>query len=289
MAVNQRKLLKAWGIPILILVIWQILAQAGVIPTQILSAPSSVFEAGVKMIANGKLWQHIAISTQRALIGLCIGGSLGFALGLLNGTLTLAEEILDSTIQMIRNISPLSMIPLVILWFGVGESARIFLISLTVFFPIYINTFHGVRHIDPALTEMGRTYGLSGWSMFRHVIFPGALPSILVGLRYALGLMWIALIVAETIAANSGIGYLTMNAREFMQTDVLLFGILLYALLGKLADFITKLLERWLLRWHPSQLKKSGEVRRTSLQSPSPTGAVSDRTILPNLRQPSRE
>ncbi|MGZ3158846.1 MAG: ABC transporter permease subunit, partial [Burkholderiaceae bacterium] len=111
--------------------------------------------------------------------------------------------------------------------------------------------FHGIRSVDKGLIEMAKSYGLSGWALYRDVIFPGALPSILVGVRFALGLVWVLLIVAETISAQSGIGYMTMNAREFLQTDVVLVGILLYALLGKLADVLSRGLERHLLRWHP--------------------------------------
>jgi sulfonate transport system permease protein len=120
-----------------------------------------------------------------------------------------------------------------------------------VFFPIYLNTFHGIRNVDPGLVEMGRTYGLSRWQLYSQIILPGALSSILVGLRFSLGLMWVILIVAETISAQAGIGYLTMNAREFLQTDVVLVGILLYALLGKFADIFARGLERYWLRWHP--------------------------------------
>jgi sulfonate transport system permease protein len=141
----------------------------------------------------------------------------------------------------------------VILWFGIGDSARIFLVVLGVFFPIYINTFAGIRSIDPNLIEMGKVYRLSPHELFWQIILPDALPNMLVGLRYALGLMWLTLIVAETIAANSGIGYMAMNAREFMQTDVVVLSILLYALLGKMADSIVRMLERWWLPWHPSQ------------------------------------
>jgi sulfonate transport system permease protein len=122
---------------------------------------------------------------------------------------------------------------------------------VSVFFPIYLNTFHGIRNVDPSLIEMGRTYGLGRWQLYKQIILPGALSSILVGLRFSLGLMWVILIVAETISAQAGIGYLTMNAREFLQTDIVLVGILLYALLGKLADLFAKGLERYWLRWHP--------------------------------------
>jgi sulfonate transport system permease protein len=139
----------------------------------------------------------------------------------------------------------------VILWFGIDESAKVFVVALGVFFPIYLNTFHGIRSVDPGLIEMARSHGVNGWRLQRHVILPGALSSILVGLRFSLGLMWVLLAVSETISANEGIGYMTMNAREFLRTDVVLLGILLYAFLGKLADWASRLLERWLLRWNP--------------------------------------
>jgi len=159
--------------------------------------------------------------------------------------------VLDTTLQMIRNIPPLALIPLVILWFGIDELAKLFLVSIGVFFPIYLNTFHGIRNVDAGLIEMAKSYGLKGFSLYWHVILPGALPSILVGVRFSLGLMWVLLIVAETISAQSGIGYMTMNAREFLQTDIVLVGILVYALLGKLADVLAKSLERFCLSWHP--------------------------------------
>jgi sulfonate transport system permease protein len=146
----------------------------------------------------------------------------------------------------------LALIPLVILWFGIDESAKLFLVAIGVFFPIYLNTYHGIKSVDAGLVEMARSYGLKGWALYREVIFPGALPSILVGLRFSLGLMWVLLIVAETISAQSGIGYMTMNAREFLQTDVVLVGVLLYALLGKLADLVARGLERRFLRWNPA-------------------------------------
>ena len=165
------------------------------------------------------------VSAARALTGLAIGGGLGLLLGLLTGSVRFFETLLDSTIQMVRNIPALAMIPLVILWFGIDESAKLFLIAVAVFFPIYLNTFHGIRNVDPGLIEMGRTYGLGRWGLYTQIILPGALSSILVGLRFSLGLMWVILIVAETISAQAGIGYLTMNAREFLQTDIVLVGI----------------------------------------------------------------
>ncbi|MHA7600890.1 aliphatic sulfonate ABC transporter permease SsuC [Alicycliphilus sp. T452] len=240
-----------WLVPLALIAAWQAASSLGWLSTRVLPAPLAVVRAAWELAASGELWTHVKVSAGRALAGLGVGGGLGLLLGLLTGSLRWAETLLDSTIQMVRNIPALALIPLVILWFGIDESAKLFLISVSVFFPIYLNTFHGIRSVDPALIEMGRTYGLARWQLYRDIILPGALSSILVGLRFSLGLMWVILIVAETISAQSGIGYLTMNAREFLQTDIVLVGILLYALLGKLADVFARALEQWWLRWHP--------------------------------------
>jgi sulfonate transport system permease protein len=248
---SVRQRLAPWIVPLVLLVLWQASAQWGWLSNRILPAPLDVAKAAIALARSGELWTHVAVSTWRALLGFAIGGSLGLALGLLTGTFRTAETLLDTTLQMVRNIPVLALIPLVILWFGIDESAKLFLVSLGVFFPIYLNTYHGIRSVDPALVEMARSYGLSRAQMYREVILPGALPQILVGVRFSLGLMWVTLIVAETVSAQAGIGYMTMNAREFLQTDVVLLGVLLYALLGKLADWLSRGLERYWLRWHP--------------------------------------
>ena len=240
-----------WLLPVGLIAFWQIASSLGWLSTRVLPAPVDVAIAFWTLAVSGELWVHVKISAGRALAGLAIGGGLGLALGLLTGSARWAEALFDSSVQMVRNIPALALIPLVILWFGIDESAKLFLIAVSVFFPIYLNTFHGIRNVDPGLIEMGRTYGLSRWGLYREVILPGAMSSILVGLRFSLGLMWVILIVAETISAQAGIGYLTMNAREFLQTDIVLVGILLYALLGKLADLFARGLERYWLRWHP--------------------------------------
>lgn len=245
-----------WLVPIGLIVAWQIASSLGWLSTRVLPAPIDVVKAAWSLTVSGELWTHVKVSAGRALLGLAIGGGAGLVLGLLTGSVKFFETLLDSTIQMVRNIPALALIPLVILWFGIDETAKLFLISVSVFFPIYLNTFHGIRNVDPQLIEMGRTYGLTRWQLYRDVILPGALSSILVGLRFSLGLMWVILIVAETISAQAGIGYLTMNAREFLQTDVVLVGILLYALLGKLADVFARALEHGWLRWHPGYQAK---------------------------------
>ena len=252
---RQRKLLAAlapWALPVALVAFWQVAAHAGWLSSRILPEPWQVLTAFWTLAESGELWAHLRTSLWRAAVGFGIGAGLGLLLGLLNGSSRRAETLLDTTLQMIRNIPALALIPLVILWFGIDETAKLFLLAVGVFFPVYLNTFHGIRSADQGLIEMARSYGLSGWALHRDVILPAALPSILVGVRFSLGLVWVLLIVAETISAQSGIGYMTMNAREFLQTDVVLVGILLYALLGKLADLAARALERTFLRWNPA-------------------------------------
>jgi sulfonate transport system permease protein len=240
-----------WLIPAALLAAWQAGASTGWIDPQTLPPPTAVAKAILALARTGELWNDIAVSSARAGAGFAVGGGIGFILGILNGLSGLSEKLTDTTLQMLRNIPHLALIPLVILWFGIGEEAKLFLVALGVFFPIYVNTLHGVRSVDPQLLEMARAYGMSRGDIFRKVVFPGALPSIFVGLRYGLGIMWLTLIVAETISANAGIGFMAMNAREFLMVDVVLVSILIYAALGKLADSIARVLERLCLRWNP--------------------------------------
>jgi sulfonate transport system permease protein len=241
-----------WLLPAAIIPGWEAAARAGLIPANVLPAPSAVAEAFWRLTLSGELIRNIGVSTLRALSGFAIGGAIGFALGLANGLSALSRGLTDTTLQMIRNIPHLALIPLVILWFGIDEEAKLFLVALGVFFPIYVNTLLGIQSVDPQLVEMGRVYGLDRRALFFRVILPGALPSIFVGLRYALGIMWLTLIVAETISASSGLGYMAMQAREFLLIDVVVLSILIYALLGKLADSLARLLERLSLGWHPA-------------------------------------
>ncbi|GAK08308.1 ABC transporter permease subunit [Geomicrobium sp. JCM 19038] len=239
-----------WVLPVILLVVWQVSVSTGAM--QLIASPYEVLTTAITYTLSGEIFEHIGVSFFRAAVGFLIGGGLGFILGVLNGMSNSSQRYTDTTIQMFRNIPILAMIPLVIIWFGVGETAKIFLVTAGVMFPVYINTFHGIRSVDRGLLEMSRIYGISKWHLFTKVILPGAMPSILVGVRYALGVMWVTLIVAETIAATSGIGYMSMNAREFMQIDVIILAILLYSVLGKIADTLAKLLEKRLLNWHPT-------------------------------------
>jgi sulfonate transport system permease protein len=241
-----------WAVPVGIVVVWQAAASAGLLSTRVLPAPTDVIAAGWRLLLSGELLRNMWVSFWRAMVGFAIGGGIGFAFGLANGMSDRCERVFDSTLQMVRNIPHLALIPLVILWFGIDETAKIFLVALGVFFPIYINTQHGIRTVDTQLVEMGRIYGMTPLELFWRVILPGALPSIFVGIRFGLGIMWLTLIVAETIAASSGIGYMAMQAREFLLVDVVVLSILIYALLGKAADSVARVLERLCLAWHPA-------------------------------------
>ncbi|PZO66606.1 MAG: ABC transporter permease [Paracoccus denitrificans] len=246
----------SWLAPLAFVLIWEVASRTGLISPQILPAPSSVFATGWTLAANGSLFQHLGASLARAAVGFVIGGTIGFALGILVGFSRLAEAVLDRSIQMIRAIPFLAMLPLVIVWFGVDESGKIFLVSLAVMFPIYVNTVLGIRQVDPKLLELARVSGLSWQQTIRRIILPGAMPSVLTGVRYALAVAWLALVIAETVATTRGIGFLAMDAREFLQTNVIVLTILIYAGIGVGADSLARALERRLLSWHPNYAKE---------------------------------
>ncbi|SDP42016.1 sulfonate transport system permease protein [Rhodoferax sp. OV413] len=254
---GTRFALLSWLVPLTIVLVWEAAARAGLLSLQVLPAPSRVLRTALDLIAEGRLVSDMGVSLLRAAVGFVIGGSIGFVLGTLVGFSRLAEALLDRSIQMVRAIPFLALLPLVIVWFGVDEGGKIFLVALGVAFPIYINTVLGIRQVDPKLIELGRVIGLDNWALVRRIVLPGALPSILTGVRYALATAWLALVVAETIATTSGIGFLAMDAREFLRTDVIVLAIVVYALIGMSADAITRTLERRLLAWHPNFSKST--------------------------------
>jgi sulfonate transport system permease protein len=245
-----------WVLPVLLLLLWQVLTISGIIAKHTLPKPAEVLRILYDTLQSGVLERNLGVSAVRALTGFAIGGGIGFVLGMLNGFSRTAEQVSDTSIQMIRNIPLFALLPLFIIWFGIGEEIKLALVSLGVFFPVYLNTFHGIRSVDPGLVEMGKVYRLNRFSLYWNIILPGALPSILVGVRYALGITWLVLIVAETVAADSGIGYMAMNARELFELDVIVLSIIIYALLGKLSDSIAKWLEKRFLKWNPNYFQR---------------------------------
>lgn len=238
--------------PVVLVLIWHILSVTGLLPSEVLAGPSTVISSAGALIATGELQEAMWVSLSRALIGLVIGGTIGVTLAVLAGLFRLGEDLIDATMQMLRTVPNVALIPLLIIWFGIGEAPKIALIALGTAFPLYLNVYAGIRNVDQSLIEAGRTLGLSRLAMIRNVVLPGALPSALVGLRYSLGIAWLALVFGEQINATAGIGYLMANAREFFQTDVIVVCLVVYALLGLGVDFTVRLLEKVFLSWRPA-------------------------------------
>jgi sulfonate transport system permease protein len=237
--------------PVVLLVVWQLASQTGLLSARILPAPVVVFEAGLEVLRSGALGDALLVSGQRALIGFALGATVGIGLGVLAGLSKVGEYTVDPPLQMLRTIPLFGLIPLFIIWFGIGEEPKIYLIALGVAFPLYLNTFAAIRLIDPKLVELGDVLGLSRGERMRYLVIPGALPQILVGMRQSLGIAWLSLIVAEQINASAGLGYIVNNAREFLRTDIVIFGLLVYGLLGLVTDSIVRSFEQWALRWRP--------------------------------------
>ena len=250
----SRKLLP-WTIPLLILLVWS-LAVGNWIGEEILPSPTMVLHAAYEQWQAGNLLSDIGVSLRRVIVGFALGAASGLLLGILVGLSQLSHELLDRSLQMLRTIPHLALVPLMILWFGIGEEPRILLVALGTMFPVYINTASGIRNVDSKLVEMATSYGLSRWQLVREIIIPGAMPSILVGIRYSLGVAWLTLVIAETIASRDGIGYMVQNARELLRIDIIIFAIILYALAGWLADWLIRKVEARVLRWHSAYAKK---------------------------------
>jgi sulfonate transport system permease protein len=241
--------------PLAILAVWQVGSMLGLIPARIIAAPSSIVATAYTLVASGELLPDLLVSLARAVVGLAIGVSAGIALALVAGLSRTGEDAIDPPMQMLRAVPLLGLTPLLILWFGISEVPKITLVALASFFPVYITLFAGIRGVDRKLIEAARVFGLDRWGVIRDVILPGSLPAALVGVRQALGLAWLSLVVAEQINADHGIGYLIMNARDFLRTDVIVVGLAVYALLGLATDAIVRAIERRALRWRPSILK----------------------------------
>jgi sulfonate transport system permease protein len=235
--------------PVLLLVIWSIGSATGWIDQRVLSAPWTVVTTAGDLIADGRLQSNLWTSAQRALIGLAFGIVLGVVLALVSGLSRLGEAILDGPIQIKRAIPSLALLPLLILWLGIGESMKIVTILLGVFIPIYIHTHNGLRTIDSRYVELAQTVGLSRWEFIRRVVLPGALPGFLLGLRFAVTGAWLSLVVVEQINSTSGIGYMMELARTYGQTDIIIVGLVVYGILGLLSDAAVRLIQRRSLTW----------------------------------------
>ncbi|QLE44619.1 ABC transporter permease [Nostoc sp. C052] len=224
----------------------------GIVPPQILPSPTDILAAFAELIRLGDLQEALPTSLSRSLTGLAIGGTIGLGLGLFAGLWRIGEEIFDAPLQMLRTIPFIALVPLFITWFGIDETAKIIVITVATIFPIYLNTYAGVRGVDPKLLEAATVFGLSRQETVRYVILPTALPSILVGLRFSAGTSLLALVVAEQINARSGIGYILNNANANQRADIIIAGIIVYAALGITNDVVMRLIERLALPWRPN-------------------------------------
>jgi sulfonate transport system permease protein len=247
--VHVPRLLKRTVGPLIAIAGWQILCSVGIFDKETMASPVQVFDAGRELWGTGELQSNIAISLERVVAGLAIGIAVGLLLAIVSGLFRLGEDLLDPTIQIARAVPILGLVPMALIWFGVGETPKIFLIALGSAFPIYINTFAAIRAVDSKLVESGKTFGLSRLGMVGRVILPGSVPGFLVGVRFALVGSWLIIIVAEQINAKSGIGYLINAAQTWGRTDIIMLGLAIYGALGLIADMLVRLLERRLLVW----------------------------------------
>jgi sulfonate transport system permease protein len=228
---------------------WQVAASAHMIDTILFPSPWQVAQTLGDEASDGSLWQNTQVSLVRWVLGFLIGGGLGLAMGSLVGLSTLAESVLDTSFQMLRTVPHLGLMPLFVLWFGLGEEPKLVMIALSSFFPVYLNTMAGIRDVDSKLVEVGRVHALTWLQLLRRVVLPCALPSIFTGVRYGLGVAWLALIIAELMGATSGLGYLITEGQSLSRTDIVVGGVVVFAVMGKVIDVIVKIAERHLLSW----------------------------------------
>ncbi len=243
-----------WLSPFAILLLWALGSATGALDEKVLPSPLRVIQAAIELTADGTLPEAILTSLGRVLAGTAVGLSLGLAFGILSGYSRLGEAVLDRPLQMLRAVPFNALLPLFIIAFGIGEGMKTLLIAVGVLVPIYLNTYAGVRGVDPKLLELARVYRYPRWLVMSRILFLGALPSVLTGLRFALAIAWIALVTSETVNTSAGIGFLLTQAQRFVRPEIVLLCIVLYAVLGVLTDWIVRVLEARLLRWRPSIL-----------------------------------
>ena len=235
--------------PALVVAVWAAGSATGVIPDTVLSAPWTVVRTAWNLAADGSLWSNIWASAQRAIVGGVLGVALAVVLALLSGLTRPGEALIDGTVTIYRAIPALALLPLFIVWFGIGEEMKIVLITLAVATPVYLNTHAGLRGIDRKYVELAETVGLSRAAFVRRIAIPGALPGFFTGLRLGATVAWLALVVVEQVGASDGIGYLMYKARLYGLTDVIVVGLAVYAVLGFGTDLAVRTLSRKALSW----------------------------------------
>ncbi|WP_138755006.1 ABC transporter permease [Paenibacillus sinopodophylli] len=251
-SIQTVNLLLSLLLPLGLLAVWQIAGMMGRLNPTLLPTPGLIVEEFVALTMSGELFYHLSVSSWRALLGFLLGGGIGLAAGLWVGFSYRAERLIDPSLQMLRTLPHLAVAPLFILWFGFDESSKILLIAKGAFFPLYVNTFLGIRSVDSKLFDVARVLQFSRWQMITKLVLPASLPNVLLGVRLSIGVAWLGLVVAEMMGSSSGIGFLINDARYLMITSVVFVGIIIFAVVGKLTDSLVKLLEKRLLRWQDS-------------------------------------
>ncbi len=237
--------------PVLILIGWEVLGRTGVLPSLYAPAPSDIASTAVQLWRDGVLGPDLAISLQRAGLGLGLGLSVGIVTGVLGGFLRRGEYLFNGVVQIFNTIPLLAVLPLMIVWFGIDELTKVLLIAFGAGVPMYLNLFAAIRGVDHRLIEMARSTGAGRWRVVSWVLLPGALPGFLVGLRFSLAYSVLGLVAAETVNADQGLGFLVTQAQTYLQTNQVFVGLVVYSILGLAADQIVRMLERVLLRWRP--------------------------------------
>ncbi|MBC7953781.1 MAG: ABC transporter permease [Rhodospirillaceae bacterium] len=236
-------------LPAALLGVWQALSELGFIKPMLLPPPTKVAATFAALIANGELFRHLGISLLRVLEGFAIAAVIGLPLGIGIGLSRTLDRMTDLIVQLVKPIPPIAWIPLAILWFGIGEGGKVFIIFLGAIFPILVNTVDGIRQTDHRFVELARVLEVTRSRFILRVVLPGALPAIMTGMRVGLMVAWICVVAAELIAASSGLGYLIMDARQLMQTDQVLVGMIAIGAMGKLLDVALRAAERRLITW----------------------------------------
>ncbi|WP_421161708.1 ABC transporter permease [Peribacillus frigoritolerans] len=239
-------------LPVVVLIAWQALGSVGILPAQLFSSPLLIVMTFIDLVQSGEMGMHLQISLTRAFLGFALGGFLGLLLGVIVGMKKKSEEYLNPSIQMLRTVPLLAITPLFIMWFGFGELSKVLLIALGAFFPLYLQTFLGLRNVDKKLYDVALILEFSRREQITKLMIPAALPNILLGIRLALSAAWMCLVVAELLGADRGVGFMIQDARSFMQTDVVFVGIIIFALAGKISDSFVRFLENHLLKWQDS-------------------------------------